>query len=63
METLFDKHSKVIGRIITLPDGRSMIQNPNAQTLGYYNPKTNQTINVHGGLVGRGNFLTNLLNQ
>jgi hypothetical protein len=51
METLFDKHSKVIGRIITLPDGRSMIQTPN------------QTINVHGGLVGRGNFLTNLLNQ
>lgn len=63
METLFDKYNKVIGRIITLPDGRLMVQTVHGQTRGYYNPKTNLTLNVHGGLVGRGNFLTNLLNQ
>jgi hypothetical protein len=63
MSNLFDKHGKLIGRIVDLPGGRSMVQNQYGQTKGYYDPKTNRTTDVHGGQVGRGNFLTNLLNQ
>jgi hypothetical protein len=33
----------------------------NGNRLGYYNPSTNTTYDIHGNKVAEGNFLTNLL--
>jgi len=60
-QVLKDRHFKIIGYIETRPDGTQVAKDEHYSIKGYYDPKTNQTKDVHYSIVGRGNLLASLV--
>jgi len=60
-QVLKDRTGKLIGRIKTRNDGKMEIFDRTGKLKGSYYPKTNQTKDRNGKLVGKGNLLTTLL--
>jgi len=58
---LKDKHGNTVGHIKTDLTGRSRLTDKSGNTQGYYDPKTDRTIDKSGNTVARGNQLSNLL--
>lgn len=61
METLRDNLGRVIARITTDSRGVMTIKDDLGKVLGTYDPKTNQTRNFVGQVIGQGNLLTSLI--
>ena len=60
-ETLFDHKNSVIGYIVTDSNGKQTIQTRTLKVLGYYDPKSNKTMDCNLKIIGTGNLLTRLL--
>jgi hypothetical protein len=60
-EPVRDKKGYLIGMIFTMADGRKIFRSGRGKMLGIYYPKTNETRDHTGTLVGRGNLLTSLI--
>jgi len=60
-QVLRDKNNRLMGKIITLSDGRLEIRDPSNRRKGTYNPKNNETRDSSNRLIGKGNLLTTLL--
>ena len=61
IQELRDSKNGLLGKIVTLPDGRMEIWDKTNEQKGIYNPKTNETRNRKNELVGKGNLLAILL--
>ncbi|OFY63262.1 MAG: hypothetical protein A3H98_07975 [Bacteroidetes bacterium RIFCSPLOWO2_02_FULL_36_8] len=61
-QILKDRHGKIIGRIKDDISRRNLeILNVYGKRLGTYNPRTNETRDFRGKIIGKGNLLTMLL--
>ena len=60
-QILKDRAGRLIGKIKIRNDGKMEIRDRNGRLKGTYNPKTDQTRDKNGKLVGKGNLLTTLL--
>lgn len=60
---LHDTQNRLIGRVITRPDGRLEARSYSNLYLGYFDPKTNITHDAQNRMVGRGNFLPVLIDR
>ena len=60
-QDLRDKSGKLLGRIVQINDGKQEGRNASGQLKGIYDPKTNQTRDSSGRLVGKGNILSSLI--
>lgn len=60
-ETLKDAHSHTIGFIDTDAKGKQTARNARFTTVGYYDPRTNATIDAHFRRVSSGNALSALI--
>lgn len=60
-DTLKDAQSRIIGYIETDPNGRQTAKTARHITVGYYDPRTNWTVNRHNCRVSSGNTLAALL--
>lgn len=60
-ETLKDAHSRTIGYIETDASGKQTARNVRHLSVGYYDPRTNWTVDRHGCRVSSGNTLLALL--
>jgi phage/plasmid primase-like uncharacterized protein len=56
-----DRKGKLIGMLFVMQDGRIIFRSSGGKMLGTYYPKTNETRDHNGTLVGRGNLLTSLI--
>jgi hypothetical protein len=54
---LRDSNSRTIGTITTTPGGKLEGRDASGRMKGSYDPKTNQTRDSNGRVVGRGNVL------
>jgi len=59
-QELRDKSGKLLGKIKEV-SGKLEIRNTSGKLLGKYDPKSDQTHDASGKLVGKGNFLSTLL--
>lgn len=62
-EVLKDPLGRVIARIYTDKKGIRTIKDQLGVVLGTYDPKTNNTRNYLGQLIGKGDLLTSLINR
>lgn len=62
-ENLINDKGMKFGKIVNISNTRQSIQDEHGQVYGYYDSKTNKTINVHGKSIGFGNQLISLLPQ
>lgn len=60
-QVLKDSRGFTIGKISTDSSGKQTIKDARGFTKGTYDPKTNQTKDARGFLVGSGNLLATLL--
>jgi hypothetical protein len=60
---LKDKNFRLVGRIKTGRDGRETLTRPDGRALGQYDPKTDRTTRPSGSFVGKGNWLSRLLEK
>jgi len=60
-QDLRDRSGRLIGRIEIKSDGKQEIRDASGRLKGHYDPKSNQTRDSSGRLVGTGNLLTTLL--
>lgn len=60
-ENLINDKGMKFGKIVNISGNRQSIQDEHGQVYGYYDSKTNKTINVHGQIIGVGNQLIILL--
>jgi len=60
-ESVRDRKGSLIGMIFTMADGRKIFRSGKGKLLGIYYPKTNETRDHTGALVGRGNVLSSLI--
>ncbi|MEO0020697.1 MAG: hypothetical protein ABIK48_00785 [candidate division WOR-3 bacterium] len=60
-QELRDRSGRLLGKIKTLPNGKLELRDAGGRLRGTYDPKTNQTRDSSGRLVGTGNLLTSLL--
>lgn len=60
-QELRDKTGGLLGKIKTLFDGKLELRDHIGSLKGTYNPKTNETRDKIGSLVGKGNLLATLL--
>jgi len=60
-QQLRNSSGTLIGTIETKHDGKLELRNASGTFVGTYDPKTNQTRDKSGTLVGTGNVLTTLL--
>jgi hypothetical protein len=60
-QDLRDRSGRLLGRIRTRSDGSQELRDSVGRLLGTYHPKSNQTRDPLGRLVGTGNLLTTLL--
>lgn len=60
-DTLKDAQSRIIGYIETDPNGKQTAKTARHITVGYYDPRTNWTVNRHDCRVSSGNTLAALL--
>ena len=60
-QDLRDRSGRLIGRIESKSDGKQEIRDASGRLKGHYDPKSNQTRDSSGRLVGTGNLLTTLL--
>ncbi len=60
-QELRDKNGRLLGRILTLRSGKFEIRDTSGRLKGTYDPKSNETRDPSGRLVGKGNFLSSLL--
>ena len=58
---LRDKSGHLLGKIKSLSNGRLELRDASGRLLGHYDPKTDQTRDHTGKLVGKGNLLASLL--
>lgn len=58
---LRDRIGALLGTIETRSDGRQELRDKIGALKGIYDPKTNQTRDARGALIGTGNLLTSLL--
>ncbi len=58
---LKDRNGRPIGKLSTTLDGKQELKSSAGKPLGKYNPKTNQTHDASGRLVGNGNLLAALI--
>ena len=63
MTPIYDKTGKVIGNVYETSTGVYNIKDNTGQYKGRYNQNTNFTQDKTGGIDGRGNQLSNLLNK
>ena len=59
--TLKDDHYRIIGFVDIDSKGKKTLMNANYKILGYYDPVSNTTRALVGGIVGHGDILTTLL--
>ena len=52
---------QLIGRVVNLSSGKQEIRSPSGQLKGTYDPRTNETRDPSGRLVGKGNLMSSLL--
>lgn len=62
-QDLRDSGGRLIGRIEIKSDGNLELRDSGGRLKGNYDPKSNQTRDSSGRLVGTGNILTTLLLQ
>lgn len=60
-QELRDRSGKLLGKIKELSGGKLEIRNESGTFKGTYDPKSNETRNSSGSLVGKGNMLSSLL--
>ena len=60
-ETLRDSHLKLLGYIETDSNGKQTGRDAHLRLMGYYDPRTNQTRDVHLRMVSYGNTLASLI--
>lgn len=60
-QELRDRTGKLLGTIKELSSGKYEIRNASGTLKGTYDPKSNETRNASGSLVGKGNMLSSLL--
>jgi len=60
-QRLEDSRGHILGFIRSEGGGRLRLESNNGYTLGYYDPRRNETTDKGGRVVGRGNLLTTLL--
>jgi hypothetical protein len=60
-QDLKDRSGRLIGKIDIKSDGKQELRDSSGRLKGNYDPKTNQTKDSSGRLVGTGNLLTTLL--
>lgn len=60
-QDLRDRSGSLIGSIETRNDGKQELRDKTGSLKGTYDPKSNQTRDRSGSLVGTGNLLTTLL--
>ncbi len=58
---LRDRTGKLLGRLRELPGGKLELRDHVGRKQGIYDPRTDETRDHVGRLVGRGNLLTTLL--
>ena len=63
IQTLRDRHYKILGHIETMADGRQVAKNVQYKILGHYDPRTDQTRDVQYRVVGQGNLVASLIVQ
>jgi hypothetical protein len=56
-----DRKGVLIGMIFTMQDGRVLFRSNRGKLLGIYYPKSNETRDHTGALVGKGNLLSSLI--
>lgn len=61
-QVLKDKAGRIIGKIRKITGGKLEISDAAGRLKGYYDPKTNETKDSSGRLVGRGNLLATYFN-
>jgi hypothetical protein len=54
---LRDANSRIVGKIKTLSNGRLEGRDANSRLKGTYDPKSNETRDSNGHLIGKGNLL------
>lgn len=62
-QDLRDSSGRLLGRLRRRFDGKIELRNPVGKLLGTYDPRTNQTRDPLGRLVGKGDLLTSLLER
>jgi len=60
-QNIRDRMGTLVATIDTLPSGVQEIRDRMGRLLGAYDPKTNQTRDQMGSLVGTGNVLSSLI--
>ncbi len=60
-QELRDRSGKLLGRIHEKGDGKQEGRDPSGRLKGTYDPKSNETRDPSGSLVGRGNMLSSLI--
>ena len=60
-EDLRDKNGNLLGRIIQRSDGKLEGRDKNGNLRGTYDPRTDETRDRNGNLVGHGNMLSGLV--
>ncbi len=60
-QELRDRHGKLLGKIKTLSNGKLEVRDAHSVMKGTFDPKTDQTRDARGVLVGKGNLLAALI--
>jgi len=60
-QILRDRNNRYIGKIRQLNDGRFEGRDVHNLLRGYYDPKRNETRDMHGRIIGKGNLLATLI--
>lgn len=60
-QELRDRHGTLLGKITIRSDGKYEGRDSHGSLKGTYDPKSNQTRDKNGALVGNGNMLSNLV--
>jgi hypothetical protein len=60
-QELRDRHGKLLGKIKQRGDGKLELRDSNGKLMSVYDPKSNETRNAHGSLIGKGNLLASQL--
>lgn len=59
-QELRNNNGHLLGKIVE-EGGKLVIKDPNGHSKGKYDPKTNETYDMNGHRIGKGNLLTTLL--
>jgi len=60
-QLLKDRDGRILGRISTQGNGLHQLRDASGNIKGFYDPKSDTTLNKDGSLAFRGNMLTALL--